>query len=74
VSGADGLIVVSAADSGYFLLLQDAVASVRALNGEVAVGVLDLGLAETERDWLAPGSCDRAGMSIFRIRRACRGP
>ena len=52
MSGADGLIVVSAADSGYFLLLQDAVASVRALNGEVAVGVLDLGLAETERDWL----------------------
>jgi len=52
VSGAAGLIVVSAADSGYFPLLQDAVASVRALNREVAIGILDLGLAEAERNWL----------------------
>ena len=42
VPGAGGLIVVSAADSGYFPLLQDAVASVRALNREVAIGILDL--------------------------------
>ena len=42
-----------AADSGYFPLLQDAVASVRALNREVAIGILDLGLAEAERNWLA---------------------
>ena len=53
MSAAGGLIVVSAADSGYFPLLQDAVASVRALNRDVAIGVLDLGLAEVERDWLA---------------------
>ena len=53
VPGAGGLIVVSAADSGYFPLLQDAVASVRALNREVAIGILDLGLAEAERNWLA---------------------
>jgi hypothetical protein len=53
VTGAGGLIVVSAADSGYFPLLQDAVASVRALNREVAIGVLDLGLNEAERGWLA---------------------
>ena len=51
--GTGGLIVVSAADSGYFALLQDAVASVRALNREVAIGILDLGLAEAERNWLA---------------------
>jgi hypothetical protein len=51
--GTGGLIVVSAADSGYFALLQDAVASVRALNREVAIGVLDLGLTGAERDWLA---------------------
>jgi len=48
-----GLVIVSAADTGYFPLLQDAVASVRALNREVAIGVLDLGLAEGERAWLA---------------------
>ncbi|MBV8493759.1 MAG: hypothetical protein JO162_09815, partial [Alphaproteobacteria bacterium] len=49
---AAGLIIASAADSGYFPLLQDAVASVRALNRDVAIGVLDLGLAAAERDWL----------------------
>ncbi|MBV9150351.1 MAG: hypothetical protein JO204_01075 [Alphaproteobacteria bacterium] len=49
---AAGLIIASAADSGYFPLLQDAVASVRALNSDVAIGVLDLGLAPAERDWL----------------------
>jgi hypothetical protein len=47
-----GLIVVSAADSGYFPLLQDAVESVRALRAQVAVGVLDLGLAPEQLAWL----------------------
>jgi hypothetical protein len=47
------LIIVSAADSGYFPLLRDAVMSVRALDAEVAVGVLDLGLFPHEREWLA---------------------
>ena len=47
------LIVVSAADSGYFPLLRDAVMSVRALNSAVPVGVLDLGLVDEELTWLA---------------------
>lgn len=46
------LIIVSAADSGYFPLLRDAVASVRALNPSVAIGILDLGLAAEQRQWL----------------------
>jgi hypothetical protein len=46
------LIVVSAADSLYFPLLRDNVSSVRALNGHVPVGVLDLGLAPDQLDWL----------------------
>jgi hypothetical protein len=47
-----GLIVVSAADSGYFPLLRDAVSSVRALNPGVPIGVLDLGLKGDEIAWL----------------------
>jgi hypothetical protein len=47
------LIIASAADSGYFPLLQDAVLSVRALRPEVPIGVFDLGLAAAERAWLA---------------------
>jgi hypothetical protein len=47
------LIIVSAADSGYFPLLRDAVASVRALDSQVAIGVLDLGLAPDQLAWLA---------------------
>jgi hypothetical protein len=46
------LIIVSAADSGYFPLLRDSVLSVRALNGDVPIGVLDLGLVADQRDWL----------------------
>lgn len=46
------LIIVSASDSGYFSLLRDAVASLRALHRTVAIGVLDLGLTEEERTWL----------------------
>lgn len=52
------LIVVSAADSGYFPLLRDAVSSVRALNSHVPIGVLDLGLAPEERAWLADIQAD----------------
>jgi hypothetical protein len=47
------LIIVSAADSGYFALLRDAVLSVRALNPGVPLGVLDLGLAPDQLAWLA---------------------
>ena len=47
------LIIVSAADSGYFPLLRDAVMSVRALNSQVPLGVLDLGLAPDQLAWLA---------------------
>jgi hypothetical protein len=46
------LIVVSAADSGYFPLLRDAVMSVRALNPRVPIGVLDLGLTAEQAAWL----------------------
>jgi hypothetical protein len=49
------LIVVSAADSGYFPLLRDAVMSVRALNPRVPIGVLDLGLVPEQLAWL--GAC-----------------
>lgn len=46
------LIIVSAADSGYFLLLRDAVLSVRTLNADVSIGVLDLGLTAEQLAWL----------------------
>jgi len=46
------LIIVSAADSGYFALLRDNVMSVRALDRTVPLGVLDLGLNDEERAWL----------------------
>lgn len=46
------LIICSAADNGYFPLLRDAVLSVRALNAEVPIGVLDLGLLPDQLDWL----------------------
>lgn len=51
---ATDLVIVSAADSRYFPLLQDAVMSVRALSPAVAVGVLDLGLLPEQREWLGP--------------------
>jgi hypothetical protein len=51
-SPAADLIIVSAADSGYFPLLRDAVLSMRALNRHVSVGVLDLGLAPEQLAWL----------------------
>lgn len=47
------LIICSAADSGYFPLLRDAVLSVRALDPEVPIGVLDLGLLPDQLEWLA---------------------
>ena len=50
---AAGLIIASAADSGYFTLLRDTVLSIRAFCSEVAIGILDLGLEQVQRDWLA---------------------
>jgi hypothetical protein len=47
------LIIVTGADSGYFPLLRDTVMSVRALDPEVPLGVLDLGLRPDEKEWLA---------------------
>ena len=47
------LLIVSAADAGYFELLHDLVLSVRALRSGAAIGVLDLGLAPAQRAWLA---------------------
>ncbi|HVC51915.1 MAG TPA: glycosyl transferase [Stellaceae bacterium] len=52
-AGDCDLIIVSAADSRYFPLLQDAVSSVRALQPAVALGVLDLGLTPDQTAWLA---------------------
>lgn len=52
-ASASDLIICSAADSGYFPLLRDAVLSVRALDPEVPIGVLDLGLRPEQLDWLA---------------------
>ena len=49
---AAGLVILSAADSGYFPLLQDLVLSVRAQRPGVAIGVLDLGLLPDQRNWL----------------------
>ncbi|MBV9858687.1 MAG: hypothetical protein JO038_01070 [Alphaproteobacteria bacterium] len=46
------LLIVSAADRGYFPLLQDTVLSVRAQRSDVAIGILDLGLDSGQRDWL----------------------
>lgn len=46
------LIVVVAADSGYFPLLRECVQSIRALAPDVPVGVLDFGLAPDQLAWL----------------------
>lgn len=47
-----GLLIASGADSGYFALLRDTVASIRAQGRPAAIGVLDLGLTPAQRDWL----------------------
>jgi hypothetical protein len=49
---ATDLIVVSAADTGYFPLLCDAVKSVRDLRPDAPIGVFDLGLVADEQAWL----------------------
>jgi hypothetical protein len=48
------LLIVSAADSAYFPLLRDLVLSLRDHLNEAAVGILDVGLINEERKWLAP--------------------
>jgi hypothetical protein len=47
-------VIVSAADSGYFHLLQGLILSLRVQpsSRDVAVAVIDVGLSETERSWL----------------------
>jgi hypothetical protein len=54
ITSAARLLLVSAADSAYFPLLRDMVASVRALDADVAIGILDVGLDTDQRQWLAP--------------------
>jgi hypothetical protein len=49
-----GLLIVSGADRGYFALLHDLVDSILALRPDAAIGILDLGLAAEDRDWLEP--------------------
>lgn len=51
-NGDPGLLIVSGADRAYFPLLRDTVASIRALCPGAALGILDLGLAPEERQWL----------------------
>jgi hypothetical protein len=48
-----GLMIVSGADSAYFPLLRDLVLSVREHRRETAIGILDVGLGEDQRQWLA---------------------
>jgi hypothetical protein len=47
-----GLLIVSAADRGYFTLLCDTVTSIRAQRRGAASGVLDLGLEPAQQEWL----------------------
>jgi hypothetical protein len=47
------LLIASGADQKYFPLLRDTVLSVRARRPDVAIGVLDLGLDQQQREWLA---------------------
>src|ERR1700745_4355537 len=46
-------LIASPADHSYFPLLRDTVLSIRALRRDVAVGILDLGLDEEQREWLS---------------------
>src|SRR5271166_693799 len=46
------LLISSGADGGYFPLLRDTVLSIRAHRRDVAIGILDFGLAPEQRDWL----------------------
>jgi hypothetical protein len=48
-----GLLIVSGADSAYFPLLRDTVLSVRAQSPQAAIGILDVGLYQEQREWLA---------------------
>jgi hypothetical protein len=47
------ILIASAADDSYFALLRDTVLSVREHRGNVAIGVLDLGLDREQLNWLA---------------------
>jgi hypothetical protein len=48
-----GLLISSGADSGYFPLLRDTVSSILSQRRDVAIGILDFGLAPEQREWLA---------------------
>jgi hypothetical protein len=54
VSDRRSLLIVSGADSAYFPLLRDTVASVRARRRDAALGILDVGLLPEQRQWLEP--------------------
>jgi hypothetical protein len=47
-----GLLISSGADAAYFPLLRDTVLSIIAQRRDVAIGILDFGLAAEERVWL----------------------
>jgi hypothetical protein len=61
-----GLLIVSGADSAYFPLLRDTVLSVRAHRADAAIGILDVGLAANQRQWLSEHVTDvvRPGWDI----------
>jgi hypothetical protein len=44
-----GLLISSGADTGYFPLLRDTVLSILAQHRDVAIGILDFGLAPEQR-------------------------
>jgi hypothetical protein len=49
---SSGLVISTGADSRYFPLLRDTVSSVLAQRRDVAIGILDYGLAPEQREWL----------------------
>jgi hypothetical protein len=46
------LLITSGADRAYFPLLRDTVLSIRAQHRDTAIGILDVGLAPEQREWL----------------------
>jgi hypothetical protein len=51
--GGARLLIASGSDSAYFPLLRDTVLSIRALRRGATLGILDLGLAAEQREWLS---------------------
>ena len=52
--GGMRLLIASGADHRYFALLRDTVLSIQVHRRDLAIGILDLGLDEEQRQWLFP--------------------